>query len=193
MASGEILAYLNSDDLYFPDTVQIAVGFFSKHPAAELIYGNCEFINGRGEFLYIYHYPKFKWASYIVRNTSCMAQPTTFWRSLIHGKAGYFDTTFKMSSDFDFYAKVGKCCRFEHTGKVLAKYRIHNATLTETRKQRIKIENEIINKRYCCYRGIYRIYLWCKIELWIKLCNFPLMLKKAYLFLTRGSAYKIYD
>jgi glycosyltransferase involved in cell wall biosynthesis len=40
MARGEILAYLNSDDLYLPWTIQTAVDFLQAHPDVDLVYGD---------------------------------------------------------------------------------------------------------------------------------------------------------
>src|SRR5690349_10977185 len=40
MATGDILAYLNSDDLYFPWTVDVVMRAFEEHPEADLVYGD---------------------------------------------------------------------------------------------------------------------------------------------------------
>lgn len=179
-ASGDILAYLNSDDLYYPDTVKIAVEYFQKNPGAELIYGNCDFIGSKGEFLYAYHYPKFKWEHFILLDTSSIPQQTTFWRRQIHKKTGYFDTTLKMCGDFDFYAKAGKCCRFDQVKRSLAKFRIHGDSLTAVQEYRNKGEVGIIHKRYLNSHGAYVLFLKHWIRFYIKLLNLPVMLKKVY-------------
>lgn len=181
VASGDILAYLNSDDLYHPNSVKIAVEYFQKHPDTELIYGNCDFIGPRGEFLYSHYYPKFKMESFVAMNTSSIPQQTTFWRSTIHKRIGYFDTTLKMCGDFDFYAKAGKHCRIDHTKRNLAKFRIHGASLTSIQGYRNKEEVAIIHKRYLNSHAIHRIFLKCWLGLQIKLLNLPAMLKKMYL------------
>lgn len=171
VASGDILAYLNSDDLYHPDSVKIAVEYFQNHSDIELIYGNCDFIGSRGEFLYTYYYPKFKMEAFIVMNTSIIPQQTTFWRSRIHEKIGYFDTTLKMCGDFDFYAKAGKHCRINHIKKNLAKFRIHGASLTSLQGYRNKEEVDIIHKRYLNCRGIRCVFLRCWGRLMIVVLN----------------------
>ena len=40
MARGQVLAYLNSDDLYFPWTVETVVAAFRSHPEADLVHGD---------------------------------------------------------------------------------------------------------------------------------------------------------
>ena len=39
-AKGDILAYLNSDDLYFPWTLEVVVEAFDREPAADLVFGD---------------------------------------------------------------------------------------------------------------------------------------------------------
>jgi len=183
VASGVILAYLNSDDLYYPETVGVAVNYFQKHPDTELVYGNCSFIGPKGEFLYNYHYPKYKWQAYACFNSSSLAQPATFWRSSIHQKIGYFDASFKYAGDFDFFARAGKCCCFSRINKTLAKYRCHNATMSATLGKIIKDENSMIYKRYANISKLRKLFLNLWLYLRIKLLNFPLMLKKIYFYI----------
>lgn len=180
-ASGIILAYLNSDDLYYPETVGIVVDYFQKHQDIELVYGNCDFIGPNGEFLYNYRYPKYKWQSYVCSDSSSLAQPATFWRSSIHQKIGYFDTLFKYAGDFDFYARAGKCCRFSGVKKTIARFRLHNSAISVNSGKRIKDENDMVHKRYIHINKLFQHFLKYRLFLQIKLLNLPLMLKKAYL------------
>ena len=180
IASGDILAYLNSDDLYFPNSVESAADYFNRHPSTELIYGNCEFIGPKNEFLYTYRYPKFRWKSFVSLNTNTIPQPTTFWRRAIHKKIDYFDATLKMCGDFDFYAKVGKCCRIVHINRVLSRFRIHNTSLTILQEHRNKDEIKVIHERYINFSKIQqKVLSWC-FTIQFKLLNLSLMFEKAY-------------
>jgi len=132
IASGTIFAYLNSDDLYLPNTVQTVVDYFQKHSDISLIYGDCNFIDSEGRFLYTYHFLPFKWKRFIVLNWSSIPQQTTFWRRDIHKKIGYFNPEFKMAGDFEFYARVSKHFRIAHLKRVLAIYRLHKKSLSLT-------------------------------------------------------------
>lgn len=185
IASGDILAYLNSDDLYYPDAVKTAVQHFEEHSGSDLIYGNCDFIGPQGELLYTYRYPDFRWRFFISSNTSSIPQLTTFWRSAIHKKLGYFDADLKMCGDFDFFAKVGKCCRIEHLHKILAQSRIHNVSLTSLQGYRNKREVKLIRSRYIKLGEIQRIFLSFCLNFQIKALNLSAMFKKISMFFKR--------
>jgi len=188
IASGDILAYLNSDDLYYPDSIKIATEYFSKHPDTELIYGNLDYIGPRNDFLYTYRSPKFRWSNFVSMDTSSIPQPASFWRSTIHKKIGYFDVVLKMCADFDFYGKAGKCCRIDRIKIALARYRIHGAQLTVLQGHRNKEEVGIIHKRYLGSGRIWRRILNVCFLLQLKLLNLDIIFKKAcFIFKKRNS------
>ena len=39
-ATGDIHAYLNSDDLYFPWSLEVAVAYLEAHPEVDVVYGD---------------------------------------------------------------------------------------------------------------------------------------------------------
>ena len=181
-ASGTIFAYLNSDDLYLPNTVQTVVEYLQSHPDTSLIYGDCNFIDSEGRFLYIYHYPAFEWDRFIVLNWSSIPQQATFWRRDIHKKIGYFNPEFRMAGDFEFYARVGKHFQIDHLKKVLATYRLHKESLSSTWQDKNEEEVERIHQRYGISNGFVTIWLQFLAELQVKLLNLPLMIKKLLRF-----------
>lgn len=185
IAGGSIFAYLNSDDLYYQQTVRIAVDCFQKYPYAEVLFGSCNFIGPRGELIYKYRFPKYRWLAYVCFTSSSLAQPAAFWRSSIHKKIGYFDITFKCAGDFDFFAMAGKCCRFLRVKETLAAFRMHNAAMTATLQKRIKEENDLVHKRYINIGKVSQFFLRSWLHLQIKYLNLPVMIKKAFGYFTK--------
>jgi glycosyltransferase involved in cell wall biosynthesis len=49
LASGEVLAYLNSDDLYLPGALRKVGAYFAEHPQAEWLTGYCRNVDGEGQ------------------------------------------------------------------------------------------------------------------------------------------------
>jgi glycosyltransferase involved in cell wall biosynthesis len=48
-ASGEILAYLNSDDYYLPNTLLKVAEYFLQFPQTDLLHGRCRYVDEQGE------------------------------------------------------------------------------------------------------------------------------------------------
>jgi len=187
IASGEILAYINSDDLYLPNTFFFVVGYFQKNIGTTLIYGDCIFINENGDHLYTYRYLPFKFYRYVALNWSSIPQPTTFWRNTVHKTEIYFDENFKMLGDFDFYIKVGQQFRIEYVKKEIAVFRLHKGSLTLKHRQLRLSELSKMRKKYDILYNKKGIKLMRYIgELQIKMVNFPLMVKKFF-----GKKYEI--
>lgn len=177
-ASGDIFAYLNSDDLYCPDTVSTAVNSLMGSPYVDLVFGDCEFIGPDGESLYTYRYPKYRWRSFVSMNYSTIPQPTAFWRRNVHEKVGYFDPNLKMCADFDFFAKVGKSCRVERINQTLASFRVHSASLTALHRQRNYNEVKQVHARYVRWGGIQSWFWRFMLNIQVKFLNLPALIKK---------------
>lgn len=189
IATGDILAYLNSDDLYNPDTLKIIAQYLTRNSETMAIYSDCEMIDKNDNFLYIYHFPKFKFSNYIALNWSYIPQPTTFWRRIINEKLGNFDVSFKMAGDYEFFARIGKHFKIDKLDLNLSKFRLHNSSLTSTHKNINRDEVLRIHNMYGVKRDIFTEIRRICMEIQIKLSNIAVYLKK-FRFLYRRRAEK---
>lgn len=147
-ASGEIVAYLNSDDLYYPDTISKVVDFFADNPSADLVYGNLDFIDEKGVRRFTLIYPEFSWKRFVGANCSMIGQPAAFWRRSLLEKVGLFDESMKMAADFDFFIRAGRSGKLMYTPDVLAAFRTHSASLTSSQTRLGKEEVRRIHAKY---------------------------------------------
>lgn len=126
MAGGEIIGWLNADDTYEPDAVRTAVDFFISHSEVEMIYGQCNFIDEKGEKTgewvdkldFDYHLLADKVLNFI-------PQPAVFFRKEVFDKVGFLDVNLKMAMDYDFWLRIGKECKIVYIPKILANFRVH--------------------------------------------------------------------
>jgi glycosyltransferase involved in cell wall biosynthesis len=149
IAGGSILAYLNSDDLYFPDTVERVVKEFEKDPGAGLAYGYCRYIDPEGGELFVRRYPTYNWTLYTVLDGSTIPQQATFWRRRVLETVGYFDASFRMAGDFEFFVRSGKQWSVRKIGGApLAQFRFHPEMQTINMKAINDAEIRLIHDRY---------------------------------------------
>lgn len=166
IATGDIIGCLNSDDLYYSNTLEIVNNFFINNPATMVINGNCVFMNEQGQELFILRSPEYNMDNYLSVNNSIVFFPTVFWKKELHTKVGYFNDTFRIAADYDFYARIGKYYTIINTKKKLARFRLHQNSLSSTQQKLctqeiIVIKNNLMDKNKVSYlfRGLYTKFI----------------------------------
>jgi glycosyltransferase involved in cell wall biosynthesis len=181
-ASGDIVAYLNSDDQYYNNTIKSVVQYFKDNIDVELIYGDLAFVDQNGKYLYKKRYPKFC-LDRLIRSDFCMiGQPAAFWRNNLHNKIGYFDESYKLVADYDFFVRAAMYVKITHTSQVLAAFRLHSASLTLKNREIGKREIENVQDKYLKNaRGIYSKSLKLLYKIQFILANISSLFLKARL------------
>ena len=185
-ARGEIVAYLNSDDLYYPNTLEKVVNFFADNSSVELVYGNLNFVDAEGKKLFTQIYPKFSLNFFIMANCSMIGQPASFWKSSLLKKIGMFDESLKMAADFEFFIRAGMIGRLVYTPHVLAAFRTHNLSLTSTQSQRGQVEVRLIHEKYFVNRSpISAVVVKNLYSIYFKVINYKAMGVKLVMLLRK--------
>ena len=114
--TGEIMAWLNSDDLYLPQTLATVSGLFQENPQIEwLTTTQHVHFNARGEIILCRYVGGYNRASFW-RGGNLISQPwfgramiqqeSTFWRrSLWERAGGYLDASLSLAGDFELWAR----------------------------------------------------------------------------------------
>ena len=121
---GEIMAWLNSDDVLMPGALDYVASFFHRNPQIDVLYGNRLLIDEDdaliGRWVLPGHDDKvLPWADYV-------PQETLFWRRSIWEKVGGIDESFKFAMDWDLLLRFRAAgARFAHRPVYLGAFRIH--------------------------------------------------------------------
>jgi len=128
-ATGEVLAYINSDDLYMPGTLQAVGGAFAD-PALQWLSGPGRLFGpnvGWG-----YTWPERPWRErwqWAAGNRLC--QSSTFWRRQVAQGVGEFDTALQVSMDQDYWLRMALAgYGLTWTRRVLSAFRMHEGSRT---------------------------------------------------------------
>ncbi|MCM3871749.1 MAG: glycosyltransferase [Pyrinomonadaceae bacterium] len=127
-ATGDIVAYLNSDDLYLPGAFAAVVSFFQAHPQCEWLCGDTRMFGEQHETQIISaNVPRS--AAQALSWAYKAPQPGMFWkRSLL---SGGFDERWRYCFDHELYVRLllaGYQC--DHLPVLLAAYRLHESSKT---------------------------------------------------------------
>jgi hypothetical protein len=150
-ATGEILAWLNSDDRYRPGTLRRAAVFFSRREKLTFAAGDSDHIDAEGRF--ICRSPCFPAGWFFAINTrgSIWPQPSSFWRRAAYEKAGGMDASLRFSMDKDLFVRldrINRCRRIP--GPPMADFRVHGSAKSSTMKDVSAMETALLTKKYGC-------------------------------------------
>lgn len=113
MATGDIVAYLNSDDAYEPKAFEKIANFFKKNPDKKWAYGKCKIIDAADQeirkpitFYKNLLLKKFSYAKLLSENF--ISQPATFWKREIHTEKAFFDESEHFCMDYEFWLRIGQ-------------------------------------------------------------------------------------
>jgi glycosyltransferase involved in cell wall biosynthesis len=125
-ATGEIVTWLNSDDVYLPGTLHKIAMHFTENPASGLLHGKTilfgenikEEVKGapEGELssLYLAYIP--------------FPQPSSFFRKHVLTEQGYLDESLHYGMDFDLLARIALNYRIDRSTEIFSRYRIHSVS-----------------------------------------------------------------
>lgn len=125
-ATGQILAWLNSDDLLLPGSLSYVAGYFERHPEVDVVYGNRVLIDSQGRDIGRWVMPPhddetLRWADYV-------PQETLFWRRRAwEAIGGCLDEDFHFALDWDMLLRFLEAgTRIARLPRFIGAFRIHD-------------------------------------------------------------------
>jgi len=149
VATGEIFAWLNSDDMYLPAAIPSVVSFFQAHPGIGCVIGDMAIIGPDSECLFVRKSIPFKlrrtlYAGWIV------PQPATFFTRGAFERTGKLDTELQYQMDYEFFLRMALTgVRFGNIRRPLAAFRLHKSSKTVSEyNTKVDQVNYVIRRRY---------------------------------------------
>ena len=123
MATGEILAWLNSDDLYLPCTLAKIARLMRGSAAPQLVYGGSILFDHCGQFTQgrlpsEFDRERLTYFDYI-------EQASTFWTRRVWETVGELDESYHYALDWEWFLRASKICDFTPLREYLSLYRLH--------------------------------------------------------------------
>ena len=146
LARGDILAWLNSDDIYVPGAVASAVTFLSDHPDVGMVYGDANYINEDGKI--IGHFPAHQ-TDYrrLRRGYVHIPQQAAFFRSSLWRQVGPLDPEFFFAMDYDLWVRIARIAPIVYYPAVWAGFRLHQDAKTIAADERCWPEMIRVHRR----------------------------------------------
>src|SRR5438034_1177291 len=133
-ASGDILAYLPSDDAYLPWAIETIVDRFASRPRLDLAFGDGITIEEDFGTQILRLYAPFDRIS--LANHASLMQPAVFWRRRLHERLGGFDARMRYVADLDYWLRAAAAgATMAHVAEVIALERVHEGRLSSARRE----------------------------------------------------------
>ena len=175
-ATGEVVTYLNADDVYKKGALLTVGKFFAKYPKTLWLVGKGEMVDEKGReisswatdyknfLLAINHYSLLMVVNYLM-------QPSVFLSKLAYKKYGPFVGTKIGVMEYDFWLKIGKVQMPKVIDKYFSSFRMSGENISSTLfKETLKEDDKIVEKYtdnpvilgLHCLHNIARILIWQK-------------------------------
>lgn len=140
MASGEIIGWLNSDDVYYRGTIQAVCEFFESQPEFDVVYGYANHIDEEDNVIEPYYTEP--WNLERLKDVCYLCQPAVFFRRSVVERFGMLDEGLHYCMDYEYWLRLGLGgAKFGHLRRVLAGSRFYAET--KTLGARVKVHQEI--------------------------------------------------
>jgi glycosyltransferase involved in cell wall biosynthesis len=147
-ARGDILAWLNSDDVYLPGAISAAVAALALHPQAAVIYGNAELIDSHGRSLGRAAQVGPSAGGVLLKLGDCIVQPAAFFRRSAYEVVGGLDPALHWTMDYDLWLRLERASELRHIEATLARVRIMPTTKTASGAWNRLHEIQVVARRH---------------------------------------------
>jgi glycosyltransferase involved in cell wall biosynthesis len=137
-ATGDVVAWLNSDDYYLPGAFDAALDTLARDPGAAAVHGNAWMVDEGGAR--VRRYPTFSLRRRDLAPKCYVCQPTVFLRRELLDEVGLLNDDLELCFDYEWWLRILRRHRMAFCERPLAATRQHARTKTRARRSRGLIE-----------------------------------------------------
>ncbi len=130
MATGDVVGWLNADDLLEPGAVATALQAFGSDPELGFVWGFCLVIDHEGRPLYVQNPFVRQDFALLRRHRNFVPQPGSFFRRSLVEQFGPLDDSYHYMFDYEFFLRLAGSVKARFVPSVLARFRLHAGSKT---------------------------------------------------------------
>ena len=146
-ATGDVICWLNSDDVFLPGALNAVAYYFNANPDWEWVSGSSvKYGEGLHELTGFFEQPKSR-AEWLVHCP--IIQPSTFWRRSLYEKFGGVDESFHFALDYEYWVRfVTGGVQMHFIDRPLSGYRLHDVSKTVAQSEKFLTEESRLREKH---------------------------------------------
>ena len=169
MATGEVLGWLNSDDLYEPGALRSVVRALAIEPSADWVFGRVRIIDERGREIRKavttyknWRMRRLRYRRLLVENS--ISQMGVFWRRSAWERAGDFRTDLHLAMDYDYWLRLERMSPGLHIPEYLGAFRWYGSSKSGSRfreqfAEELRVATEHAGGEHPLEMLLHRVYV----------------------------------
>lgn len=155
VATGDILGFLNSDDVFCAGAVSAAVRFLSAHPAVDVVSGHAKVIGPDDRILRRTYSDRMSIKRYVYGSVA-LIQPSTFFRRSAYERTAGFNLKNRATWDGELFLDMACAgCVFGRSQDIWSGYRLHQQSITASKSTEEAI-SEVYERQFLRVMGRHR-------------------------------------
>ena len=128
LTASDIIAWINSDDVYYPGAFEVIATFFEANPDVLAVYGQADWIDECDRV--VAAYPTRPWSYRQLKKDCYLCQPAVFFRRQLIDTLGMLDSQLQYCMDYELWLRYGRQYPFTYLPTTLAGSRIYASNKT---------------------------------------------------------------
>lgn len=157
LMTGDVFAWLNSDDTYPEGTLNKVISYFNQWTDVAMIYGRCNLVNKSGHSLGHTRMHDFN-LHRMTMGFNNINTPAVFVRTTAIRYSGVFDLSLKATYDVDMWIRIAQKYKVKPVNEIFSNLCLHRGSGLVGQKAHIK-ELPIIREKYWRRRSLFDIYI----------------------------------
>lgn len=143
-AKNDLVGWLNADDYYMPGALNAIAQAAQENPEADVIYGDCIFVDARG--CIIRSKVEHNFDPNVLIYFGCYIPSTsTFFRRRLIERSLLLDCHYRVAMDFEYFARLAKLgCKFHYVPRFIASFRWHEDNISLRNRERRAEERQMV-------------------------------------------------
>ncbi len=142
------MGWLNADDYYLPGGLEAIATAAEQHPEADVIYGDCVFVDASGDIVRSKVEHDFDCS--VLMHFGCYIPSTsTFFHRRIIDSGQFLDCDYRVCMDFEYFARLAHAgFKFQYVPRFIAAFRWHGSNVSIRNMVRRVEERRLVQQRY---------------------------------------------